>query len=155
MQIAKHRVVSIDYTLTDVEGTVLDSSGGDEPLMYLHGVGQIIPGLENALEGQQAGDEVNVVVQPEDGYGPMQDGLRRAVSRSHFSEIDDLEEGMQFRVPTDGGEFRIVTVVEISDETVTIDGNHPLAGVTLNFEVAVRNVREASEAEIEQGFANQ
>ncbi len=153
MQIAKHKVVSIDYTLTHDDGTVLDSSTGKEPLRYLHGAGEIIPGLEKALEGQTTGDELKVVLEPADAYGEHREGLRSELSRRHFDDIEDLELGMQFRVPTDQGDHHIVTVIEITDEKVTIDGNHPLAGVTLNFEVAVRDVREATDAEITQGHA--
>ena len=151
MQIARNTVVSIDYTLTDDEGTVLDSSTGREPLTYLHGAGTIIPGLENALEGQETGDELQVKIAPTDGYGERQDGLLAEVARSHFQEIDDLEVGMRFRVPTDQGDFRIVTVVGVADETVTIDGNHPLAGMTLNFDVTVREVRSATTEEVDGG----
>jgi len=151
MQIAKHKVVSIDYTLTDDDGTVLDSSTGQEPLSYLHGVGGIIPGLEKALEGQTTGDELKVVVEPGDAYGELHEGLRSEVSRDHFDEIESLELGMQFRVPTDQDDLHTVTVVEITDETVTVDGNHPLAGVTLHFEIAIRDVRDATEAEVSQG----
>jgi FKBP-type peptidyl-prolyl cis-trans isomerase SlyD len=155
MQIAKHKVASIDYTLTDSEGTVLDSSDGQDPLHYLHGVGEIIPGLERALEGQSTGAELNVVVEPTDGYGELQDQLKTEVPRAHFDDIDDLELGMQFRVPTDQDDYHVVTVVEMTDETVTVDGNHPLAGVTLKFALAVCDVRAATEAEIEQGHAGE
>ena len=154
MQIAKHKVVSIDYTLTDDEGALIDSSDGHEPLQYLHGVGGIIPGLEHALEGLSVGAEFAVVIAPADAYGELEEGMRSEVPRTHFDGVDDLELGMQFRVPTDEGNHQVVTVVEISDEVVTIDGNHPLAGVTLNFEVAVRDVRDATQDEIKQGHAD-
>jgi FKBP-type peptidyl-prolyl cis-trans isomerase SlyD len=154
MQITKHKVVSIDYTLTDDEGVLIDSSDGHEPLRYLHGVGGIIPGLEQALEDLSVGDEFAVVIAPADAYGELEDGMRSEVPRTQFDDVDDLELGMQFRVPTDEGDHQVVTVVEISDEAVTIDGNHPLAGATLHFEVTVRDVREATQDEIKQGYAD-
>jgi FKBP-type peptidyl-prolyl cis-trans isomerase SlyD len=151
MQIEKHRVVSIDYTLTDDEGAVLDSSEGREPLMYVHGVGAIIPGLEQALEGRQSGDEFKVSVPPAAGYGERDDRLMAEVSRENFNEIEDLSVGMRFRVPTDRGDYQVVTVAEIADERVTIDANHPLAGVSLNFDVVVREVRDATQEEAISG----
>lgn len=159
MQITKHKVVSIDYTLTDDEGEVIDSSSGQEPLSYLHGEGTIIPGLETALEGRAAGDALKVSIPPEDGYGERNEQLQAEVARSHFDEFDDLELGMQFRVPTDAGngqqeEYHVVTVVAIGDDTVTVDGNHALAGVTLNFDVTVRDVRDATAEEIDHGHAH-
>lgn len=154
MQIGKHSVVLFDYTLTDDNGTVLDSSEGKEPLMYLHGAGTIIPGLEEALDGRAQGDNFKVSVAPVDAYGERNDDLQAEVSRSHFEAVDDLELGMQFRVPKEDGGHQLVTVVDIADETVTIDANHPLAGVGLNFDVDVREVREATDEEIEHGHAH-
>jgi FKBP-type peptidyl-prolyl cis-trans isomerase SlyD len=154
MQITKHAVVSFDYTLSDDAGTVLDSSEGQEPLMYLHGVGGIIPGLEKALDGHAAGDNFKVSVAPEDAYGVRNDDLEAEVSRSHFEGMDDLEKGMQFQVPQESGGHQVVTVIDIAEEVVKVDANHPLAGVSLNFDVAVREVREATDEEIEHGHAH-
>ena len=153
MQITKHKVVKIHYTLTDDDGEVIDSSEGSEPLEYLHGVGGIIPGLESVLEGKSVGDQFNVSVQPEDAYGDHNEDLLHSVERSQFEGIDDLELGMQFQVDTDDGPM-VVTVVEITDDKVTIDGNHELAGVPLNFDVTVRDVREATPEEIDHGHAH-
>jgi FKBP-type peptidyl-prolyl cis-trans isomerase SlyD len=153
MQITKHKVVKIHYTLTDDDGDVIDSSEGGEPLVYLHGVGGIVPGLEDALEGKSVGDRIQVNVQPEDGYGEQDDDLLHEVDRSQFEEIDDLELGMQFQVDTDDGPM-VVTVVEITDENVTVDGNHELAGVALNFDVTVREIRDATPDEIAHGHAH-
>ena len=153
MQVTKHKVVKIHYTLTDDEGEVIDTSEGGEPLEYLHGVGGIVPGLESVLEGKSVGDQINVSVQPEDAYGEHNEDLLHEVERSHFQDIDDLELGMQFRVETDDGPM-VVTVVEITDEHVTIDGNHDLAGVPLNFDVTVREIRDATPEEIEHGHAH-
>lgn len=154
MQVAKHKVVAIDYTLTDDDGQTIDTSEGAEPLSYLHGEGNIIPGLESALEGKSTGDQFQVSIPPADGYGERNDDLRQVVARSHFSDIDDLEVGLQFRVPTDGDDTIVVTVVEIGDDEVTIDGNHDLAGVSLNFDITVRDIRDATSEEIEHGHAH-
>lgn len=153
MKIAKHSVVEMGYTLTDGDGKVLDSSEGGEPFVYLHGVGTLIPGLESALEGQTAGEQLQVTVPPADGYGERNAALCQQVPRSEFQGVDELKEGMQFRVPTDEGQV-VVTVTDVGDETVTIDGNHPLAGNTLHFDVAVLNVREATAEEIEHGHVH-
>jgi FKBP-type peptidyl-prolyl cis-trans isomerase SlyD len=145
MQIAERTVVTIHYTLTNAEGEVLDSSQGPdegEPLSYVHGVGMIVPGLEDALAGKSAGDEVKVTVAPEAGYGVRSDKLLQKMPRDEFPE-GDIEVGMKFRAHGPGG-GRIVTVVAMDEDTVTLDGNHPLAGVTLNFDVKVVSVREAT-----------
>ncbi len=154
MKIAKHKVVAIDYTLTDDDGETIDSSLEADPLHYLHGEGNLIPGLESELEGKSIGDRFQVSIEPADGYGERDDELEQVLSRENFSEIDDLEVGMQFRAPTDDDEEVIVTVVELDDDTVTIDGNHELAGLTLHFDVTVRDIRDATDEEIEHGHAH-
>lgn len=153
MQVQKHAVVTIDYKLTDPEGTLLDSSEGREPLAYIQGAGNIIPGLEKALEGKAAGENVDVVVAPEEGYGVRDDNLEQQVPGQLFEGVDDIQPGMQFRAQTDGG-VHIVTVKSVEGDQVTIDGNHPLAGVTLHFAVNVVDVREATEEELEHGHAH-
>ena len=153
MQVAKHKVVSIDYTLTGDDKQVIDSTDGEQPLAYLHGVGMLVPGMENALEGKAVGDQFQVTIDPADGYGERNDELRQEVSRDQFEGIDNLELGMQFRVETDS-EPIVVTIVEIADETVTIDGNHQLAGATLHFDVTVRDVRDATDEEVAHGHAH-
>ena len=153
MQITKHKVVKIHYTLTDDDGEVIDSSEGGEPLAYLHGVGGIIPGLEEVLEGKSAGDQFKVSVQPEDAYGDHSEELLHEVERSHFEDIDELELGMQFQVDADDGPM-MGTVVEITDDTVTVDGNHELAGIPLNFDVTVGDIRDATQEEIDHGHAH-
>jgi FKBP-type peptidyl-prolyl cis-trans isomerase SlyD len=153
MQITHETVVSFDYTLTDEEGQVLDSSDGREPMAYLHGSGGIIAGLEAALEGKKEGDHLNVTIAPEEAYGVRNDTLVRSVPRSQFNGVESLEIGMQFRANTDVGQM-IFTVVEITGETIQIDGNHPLAGMTLNFDVTVREVRDATEEELEHGHVH-
>ena len=151
MQVANNRVVTIDYTLTDNDGTVLDSSEGGEPPAYLHAQGNIIAGLEEALEGLSAGDAVDVTVLPEKAYGERRDDLIQVVPRGRFETDGDIEVGMMFHSPSSDGSVQVVRVVEVSPEQVTIDGNHPLAGVTLNFSVKIQEVREASAEEIEHG----
>lgn len=150
MQIAENTVVSIDYTLRNNQGETLDTSEGREPLSYLHGHDQIVPGLEKALEGGSAGDELSVTVPPEEGYGPHRDELVQQVPRSAFDGVDKVEPGMQFQAESSAGPM-IVTVKEISEDTVTVDGNHVLAGQELLFSVIVQDVREATEAEISEG----
>ncbi len=153
MQIAKDKVVAIDYTLKDDDGSVLDTSEGKEPLAYLHGSGNIIPGLEKALEGKAQGDEVNVQVPPEEAYGERRDDLQQVVPRSLFQGVDELQVGMQFQAQSEGGE-QIVTIAAIDGDDITVDANHPMAGVPLNFEVKVVEVREATDEEKEHGHAH-
>ncbi len=153
MQIAQNSVVAFHYTLTNDTGEVLDSSEGREPLTYLHGAGNIIPGLEKELEGRQAGDTLNAVVAPGEGYGEQQDQLVQEVPRDAFQGVEGIEPGMQFQAQTQGGPL-MVTVTKVEGDTVTVDGNHPLAGQTLNFAVEIASVREASEEEIEHGHVH-
>jgi len=143
-------VVTIDYTLKGNDGEVIDTSEGREPLAYLHGHGNIIPGLEKALEGKGEGEELNVKVEPEEGYGPRRDELVQQVSMEAFAGIDEVEPGMKFNAESAQGPL-VVKVTEVDGENVTIDANHDLAGQALNFDVTVREIREASPEELEQG----
>lgn len=153
MKVADNTVVLIDYTLTDNDGAVIDSSEGAGPLAYLHGAGNIIPGLEEALLGKEAGDEVQAKIEPAKGYGERHEQLKQDVPRELFSGVDDVQVGMQFQSETEQGPV-LVTVVEINDDMVTVDGNHPLAGMHLNFDVTIREVREASEEELAHGHVH-
>ncbi len=153
MRIAKNTVVAIDYTLTDDEGRTVDSSEGREPLSYLHGSGGIIPGLERELEGKAVGDQLQVTVAPADAYGERNESLRQNLPRDQFGGIAELSVGMQFRVDSDNGPM-VITIVEVAEEVVTIDANHPLAGVNLNFDVTVREIRDATADEIEHGHVH-
>jgi len=153
MQACANKVVLVDFTLKDDDGQVLDSSTDDEPMAYLHGVGAILPGLEQALEGKSVGDSFQVRVAPEDGFGERDEDLKSVVPREHFEEFPDLAAGMQFQVPMNGEET-IVTVVEADADSVTVDGNHELAGLVLHFDVVVRDVREATADEIAHGHAH-
>ncbi len=150
MIVDKHKVVSIDYVLKDSEGRVLDSSDAGESLTYLHGADSIIPGLENALHGRSPADEFSVVVEPEDGFGPRDDSNAVEIPRDRMDGTDDVTVGMQLQVRTSDGP-RVVYVVALSDSTVTIDANHPLAGVALHFDVTVIEVRDATSEEIAHG----
>jgi FKBP-type peptidyl-prolyl cis-trans isomerase SlyD len=153
MQIENDSVVSFDYTLTDNEGQVIDTSDGSEPLVYLHGKGGIIPGLERELAGKSVGDDLQVSVTPADGYGEQNETLKQEVPRAQFEGVDELEVGMQFRVNTETGPM-VINIIEVGDEIVKVDGNHPLAGVHLNFAVTIREIREATSEEIEHGHAH-
>ena len=154
MQITSQKVATIDYTLTDDQGTLIDSSKGGEPLAYIHGIGNLIPGLEEALEGKSAGDELSVSIQPDQAYGKRDEELLQAVPRTHFDGVDELQVGMQFRASSEDGDERVVTVVEVGDEQVTVDGNHPLAGQILNFEVKIVEVRDATQEELDHGHVH-
>ncbi|WP_166260047.1 FKBP-type peptidyl-prolyl cis-trans isomerase [Marinobacter salicampi] len=152
---AQPRVVTIHYTLTNDQGEQLDSSReeGREPLTYLEGAQNIIGGLENALTEKAPGDQLKVSIEPAEGYGEVNEELVQPVPRSAFEGVESIEPGMQFQAQTPGGP-QVVRVVEVNDETVTIDANHPLAGETLHFDVEVVDTREASEEESEHGHVH-
>ncbi len=151
--IANNTVVSFNYTLTNSEGDVLDKSNG-EPLAYLHGHHNIIPGLEAQMEGKSAGDKFTVTVAPEDAYGEYLAEAVQEVPRANFQGVDNIAVGMQFQSQTDDGHVMLVTVKDVNDEVVVVDGNHPLAGVTLTFDVEVVDVREATADELAHGHAH-
>ncbi len=153
MHIEKNRVVTLHYILRDEQGAVIDSSSGRVPLSYLHGKGNIIPGLEQALAGKTAGDKLDVTVAPEQGYGRRDDRLVQIVPRSRFGEVSDLKPGMQVRTSGPQG-ARFVTVVGVDRDFVTVDGNHPLAGRTLNFSVEIAEVRKATHEEVSHGHVH-
>lgn len=153
MNISEKCIVSIDYTLTDNEGNLLDKSE-DGPLSYLHGRGNLIPGLEKELEGKTAGDKLNVTIAPEDAYGEFQPQLIQEVSKDMFQGVEKVEPGMQFEARGADDQTMIVRIDKVEGEKVTINGNHPLAGVTLTFDVNVVDVREATEEELEHGHAH-
>ena len=152
MQITQNSVVSIHYTLTDDSGTKLDSSDGT-PLAYLHGNGNLIPGLERELEGKSAGDKLSVKIAPADAYGEYDKSLIQRVPRRALKGIGNLQVGMQLHTQSPHG-VRAVTVTQIAGDMVTIDGNHPLAGKSLNFEVEIAEVRAATEEELAHGHVH-
>jgi len=145
-------VVNFHYTLTNAAGDVLDKSQG-EPLVYLHGAHNIVPGLENALLGKQVGDKFQVTVEPEEGYGEFQAEMVQEVPRNMFQGVDDIQAGMQFQAQTDDG-IQVVTVKEVTSELVIVDANHPLAGQALTFDVEVVSIRAATTEELEHGHAH-
>ena len=151
MHIAEQSVVSIHYTLTNDAGETLETSDGREPLVYLHGAQNIIPGLEGELSGKSVGDSFDVTIQPEEAYGTVNPELVQTVPHSAFEGVEKVEPGMQFQARGDDGETQVITVTEVADSGVTVDGNHPLAGQVLNFSVRVEEIREATEEEIAHG----
>lgn len=147
MSISANKVVTLDYTLTDDSGEILDQSRNGQ-FAYLHGGNNIIPGLENALTGKSVGDSLTVKVSPEQGYGLRDENLSQVVGIDMFESPDDVEVGLQFHAQSGDGNRIVITVTKIEDDQVTIDGNHPLAGVNLNFDVTVVDVRDATQQEI-------
>jgi FKBP-type peptidyl-prolyl cis-trans isomerase SlyD len=150
MQVADNMAVSIHYTLTNDEGEVIDSSEGNEPLVYLHGGGNIISGLEKALHGKAVGEKFNVRIDAEDAYGEFMDDRVQVISRDMFEGVDEIEVGMQFHADVSSGPG-VITVVNVDGDDITIDGNHPLAGVPLTFAVEVIEIRPASREELAHG----
>lgn len=153
MNITSNKVVSLNYTLKNSEGMVLDTSEGRDPLLYLHGVGGLIPGLEKELEGMAVNDKKNVVVQPEDAYGKRQAELYHVVPKSGFQGDEEMQVGMQVQLETEQGPA-IARIDKIEGEDVTLDLNHPLADMILHFDVEVVDIREASEDEISHGHVH-
>lgn len=152
--IKENSVVTMHYELKNAEGEVLDSSKGQDPLVYLHGAGNIIIGLEEQLIGKTVGDNVSAVVAPEKGYGMPVDALIQTVPREAFGdEIDKVEVGMRFQAETEQGPVPVV-VTSMDDTTVTVDGNHPLAGQELHFDVSIAEIRDASQEEIDHGHVH-
>ena len=142
-------VVSTHYTLTDDDDNLLDSTDESEPMVYLHGAENIIPGLEDALTGKAVGDKFKVSIDVEDGYGEVIPELMQTVDISAFEGVDTVEPGMRFESESEDGEFELIVVKHVEGNQVTIDSNHPLAGLTLNFDVEVIDIRQASSEEIE------
>jgi len=152
--IKQNSVVTMHYELKDSQGEVLDSSKGQDPLVYMHGAGNIIVGLEEELLGKGVGDTLDVVVSPDKGYGMPVDALVQTVPKEAFGEeIDKVEVGMRFQAETEQGPVPVV-VTAMDENNVTVDGNHPLAGKELHFNVSISDVREASAEEIEHGHAH-
>lgn len=153
MTIKPDSVVSIHYTLKDDRGEVLDSSSSGDPLTYLHGHSQLIPGLERQLEGKSAGDKLTVTVPPADGYGQYDEALVQQIPRRALKGISNVKVGMQLRAQTEHGS-RTVTITRLAGDLVTVDANHPLAGKNLNFEVEIADVRDATAEELSHGHAH-
>jgi len=154
MKISDKAVVSINYTLTDDDGKIFDSSEGEKPLTYLQGAGGIIPGLEKELTGKSVGDKLQVTVKPEEGYGLFKPELLQEMPLTAFDGIDDLKEDMQLQAEDENGNPQMIVVRTIKDDVVTIDGNHPLAGQTLHFDVTVATIRAATPEELDHGHVH-
>ncbi|MEH6481903.1 MULTISPECIES: peptidylprolyl isomerase [Pseudoalteromonas] len=152
MIVAANKVVKMHYSVMDNDGNSIDNSFGGEPLHFIIGTGYLISGLENALLGKQPGDTLSVKVEPEDGYGERHENLMQAVPKSMFEGME-IEVGMQFRASTDDGD-QSVMIIDIQDEEVIVDGNNPLAGITLNFDVEILEVRDATEDELTHGHVH-
>jgi FKBP-type peptidyl-prolyl cis-trans isomerase SlyD len=153
LHIEKNRVVFLHYTLKGDDGTVIDSSSGRQPMSYLHGKNNIIPGLERALAGKNAGDKVEVAIAPDQGYGRRDDRLVQILPRSKFEGVGDLKPGMQVRASGPQG-ARLVTIVRVDRDFITVDANHPLAGRTLHFAVEITEVRKATHEEVSHGHVH-
>ena len=153
MSISQDQVVSIHYTLRDEAGEIIDSSPAGEPLAYLHGHGNLVPGLERELAGRSVGDKLTVTLSPADGYGEHDPKLVQQVPRRALKGVGNLRVGMRLSASS-GRSDRTVTVTRISGDLVTVDGNHPLAGKKLHFEVEVAGVRAATETELSHGHVH-
>lgn len=154
MTITKDRVISIDYTLTDTEHQRLDTTDETEPFIYLHGHDSIIPGLERALEGKKPGDRLHITLPAVEAYGERDEELIMDMPLESFEDPETIEPGMQFEARTQSG-VRTLTVAGVAGDTVTVDGNHPLAGLDLTFDVTVMDVREASPEELAHGLSHE
>ena len=152
MTVENGKVVSFHYTLTNAQGDVLDQSQ-EHPMPYLHGAGNIIPGLEKELAGKKVGDKLTVNVPAAEAYGEYHEQLVNDVPREAFQGVDQIEPGMQFQANTPEG-VQVITVKAVNGETVTVDANHPLAGQDLNFDVEIVEVREATEEESAHGHVH-
>ncbi|WDE06360.1 peptidylprolyl isomerase [Thalassomonas viridans] len=153
MKISNNKVVVMHYAVSDSEGTLIDSSYDHQPLAVIHGTGYLIPGLEAALEDHQAGDKFEVAVSADQAYGERNDNFVQNVPKAMFEGIEDLDVGTQLRATTDDGEQTVI-VIDISDDEITVDGNHPLAGIDLNFDVEILEVRDATEEELSHGHVH-
>ena len=141
------------YKLNNGFGELIDSSQGGLPLVYMHNTNAILPSLERELTGKRESDLFDLVIYPEDGYGYADEGLIQEMPRSMFAELGELSVGMRININGDNGESQLVSITKIDEETVVVDGNHPLAGQVLHFEVGILSVREPTEEELVQGYA--
>ena len=151
MIVEKDKVVTINYTLTGDDGNLIDTSVGKEPLEYIHGNGYLLPKLEEQLEGKNVGDKIKADLSAKDGYGEYNDKLVAEVPRDQFDTDMEIEVGMAFQAQTSSGP-QIVTVTKVTDEAVTVDANHELAGVNLHFDVEILGIREATGDELQNGL---
>jgi FKBP-type peptidyl-prolyl cis-trans isomerase SlyD len=151
--IEENKVVSLNYTVKDDKDQVIDTSEGNDPLTYLHGANNIIPGLEKALVGKAAGEEFAVTVEPADGYGDYKEEMVQVVPRDAFEGVESVEPGMVFTAQTQGGPVQLM-VTGVEGDDITVDPNHPLAGKVLHFSGSIIDVRDASAEELEHGHVH-
>ena len=154
MKVEKDKVVLMHYTLKNDAGDVIDSSDGGDPLPFLQGHGNIIPGLESALEGSKVGDKLDVSIKPEEGYGERMKDAIQEIPSSALQGVDEVKVGMQLQSQDKDGNAFLVTVTKIDDDKITVDGNHPLAGQTLHFSVSIESVRKAEDEELSHGHVH-
>ncbi|WP_299948641.1 peptidylprolyl isomerase [uncultured Microbulbifer sp.] len=154
MKVADHTVVEILYTLKDADGSVIDSAAEGDSLKYLQGAGHIVPGLEKAMLEKAPGDTFSAVIAPEEGYGQQNPDLIEVMPRSAFGDIEKLDVGMAFHAENTHGQPMEVEIIDIDGDQVTINGNHPLAGVELHFDIKVVSVRKATAEEINHGHVH-
>jgi len=140
----------VSYSLKNSKGKPLGEANEEAPLAYLHGVGQIVPGLEKELEGMSVGDQKEVTLSPAEGYGEVNPALKMELPRTNFPADMEIKAGQQFSAEM-GGKHQVFTVIAQQDDKVQVDGNHPLAGETLHFSVKVLDLREATATELEHG----
>jgi FKBP-type peptidyl-prolyl cis-trans isomerase SlyD len=151
--IAENKIVTLQYNVKDSDGTLIDSSEANDPLVYMHGAHNIITGLENALLGKASGDSFDVVIEPLDAYGEHNPELVQVVPKSAFEGVEQIEPGMVFTADTPNGPMQL-TVTAMEGDDVTIDPNHPLAGKTLHFTGSISDIRDATEEELEHGHVH-
>lgn len=151
MKVSENKVVLFHYALVNSAGEVLDGSRGGNPLPYLHGHKNIVPGLEAAMDSREVGDKFEVVVPPEQGYGERDEAKVQVIDRQAFADFTELEEGMVCQMEDDNGELQLVGITKIEGEDVTVDANHPFAGIELKFDVEIMEVRDATAEELSAG----
>ena len=154
MKVGKDKVVLMHYTLKNDVGDVIDSSEGGDPLPFLQGHGNIIPGLESALEGSKAGDKMDVSIEPKDAYGELMKDAIQEIPKSALKGIDEVKVGMQLQSQDQDGNAFLVSVTKIEDDKITVDANHPLAGQTLHFSVSIESIRKAEAEELSHGHVH-
>jgi len=154
MKVGKDKVVLMHYTLKNDAGDVIDSSDGADPLPFLQGHGNIIPGLESALEGSKVGDKLEVSIKPEEGYGVRMKDAIQEIPSSALKGVDEVKVGMQLQSQDQDGNAFLVSVTKIEDDKITVDGNHPLAGQTLHFSVSIESIRKAEAEELSHGHVH-
>ena len=152
-EILENHVVEIDYQLKNTEGQIIDSSERVGPLSFIMGKQNIIPGLEAEIAKRNIGDSFNVSINPEDAYGQRNEAMIQSVPKAQFGDdADKIQLGSQFQVQDQNGQPLLVQVIDIKDDEIVLDANHPMAGETLHFDVTILSAREATKEELEQGY---